>query len=161
MNDKHIVEIAFLGRLLYLIVIGGLHVKDSSKLLQLEEEALRVADESFEGLTAPHVLKLKRRVMRMDELTLRKESYNPTTERGAHAEKLVLAVYSFIENLVRQAYITMPADSGIAVLTDALLTLVDVESSLFEPRRQRAVKLANKWLELLQRNGYYAGVQSI
>lgn len=149
LSDKHRTELAYLGNLLLALVVGGI---TSENPLQLAEVANNATKESTEGLTQKHREKIERRAVNLCMLTIAKESDK------AHGEKVLFAVYLFIENLVTSGYLQMPEDSNIAKLVDFLLSLVDADNRVTQRRLKKAKKTANKWLEKLNEMGYFDAV---
>ena len=149
MNDRQRCEVGFIARVVYLLILGGMQMKTDNQHAEIANMALGMCNEPFIGLTEEDRVKLKRRVMRMEEHTIR-----PLNGKS-HGEKILLIVYHFINNLVDMNYLSLPEGSTLAILTDYLLSVVDSENEVVQLRMDSAKKQAAKWLIKLQSEGYY------
>ena len=78
-----------------------------------------------------------------------------TMQSGIAGEKIVLAVYCFIELLCEHELIIIGDESAVAVLMNWLLTSIDADSDVTQKRLKNAQKDAARWLDALQKAGYY------
>jgi hypothetical protein len=78
-----------------------------------------------------------------------------TQQEGCAGEKIVLAVYYFLELLTNAGLIELGAESPIAVLTEWLLSKIDADCPVTQKRIKNAQKDAVRWLSALREKGYY------
>lgn len=144
LSDKQRCELSFVGRLIHLLILGGI---TSGNHQELADIALKISEEPFIGAT--NIDSLKRRVIRMERNTIA-----PLAGKS-HGEKILLICYYFINTLVDEGILAMPEESNLAKLVDFLLELIDVENEVVQKRMASADKQARKWLETLRSEGYY------
>lgn len=149
MRDIDRCEVSFLGRIVYLVVIGGIQCKTDKHHKELARIALLASMEPFEKLDARKSSALRRRVMRMEEVTIA-----PMTHK-THAEEVILVVYYFINRLIESEYIDVPEETNLWKIMDYLLSLLDLEKDTIKSYIKTAPAKADKWLKSLEGQGYY------
>ncbi len=146
LTDRQRCESSFIGRLIYVLILGGVQ---SGNHQGLADMALEVCESPLRGLFNPGAI--KRRVIRMEQNTIL-----PLSGK-AHGEKVLLVCYFFINKLVDDGIIEMPEESQLALLVDHLLSLINPEDDVVKKRMKSAEKQAARWLEILRKDGYYGG----
>lgn len=149
MNHRHRVEIMFIARTMHVIAVNGVKFETPDEHEEFINEAWEAVLEPSNGLCAKDKETLRRRLMRMEEKTLR-----PACEK-AFAEKIILIGYHFINELQDREYLEIPEGSKLRRITDALLSMIDPEDAVTQKRMVTSAKQARKWLEILQKEGYY------
>ncbi len=149
MTDREIVEVSFLARMIYLIVISGMREDIAQKL---HGDALAALEEPLTMLPEKKKNNLKRRVIRLEERFIKPLS-NKT-----HSVKILLIAYYFINKLIDDDYINIPEESKLYKLINTLLNYVDQDIQGFQKIDKSAEKQSAKWLEKLQNEGYYKHV---
>jgi hypothetical protein len=145
-NDRHIAEVSFLARMVYLVIISCL---DDAP--QLEKAALEALEEPLSHIHCPKKkAAIKRRVVRMEEPTIKQLEGNSIS-----GEEVLLTAYHFTEILIAEGYIEMPEDSTFAKVFDTALSLVNLDFPDTQQRFQEAKLRADKWIDNLRREGYY------
>lgn len=151
MKDRHKCEVMWLAHLLYVIVYSGVSYPS-------EEERLKWLNFAFDAISEPvnndagYVKeRLRRRVLRMSEATIKPAC------KVSKASKLILVGYYIMNRLMDSGYLIIPDNSKMMQVVEHLLGLVDIEDFGVQKQMVSAKKQANKWLEKLQRMGYYRG----
>ena len=144
LSDKHRVELSYLGMIVLTVILGGLETRSKT----LEDAAANAAKEYLQGLDAAKKNKLYNRTYRLLDKTIRKNE-------GESGEKIIFAVYHFLERLIASGYIEMPADSDLARVVDHLLAVPDLDKDYTQARLKKAEKTAKIWLEELNKDGYF------
>lgn len=149
MNDRQRCEISFISRCVHMITIAGMKFEDHRDGMKISDLAFESAIEPFDLCDEKNKKSLIRRVMRMQDETINKMLGN------SHGEKVVLTVYCFVEKLISLEYLVIPEESKLRIVIDYLLSLLDVNSESVQKRLKSGRKQADKWLEVLQMQGYY------
>lgn len=149
MNARHRCEVSFIARIIYLLVLGGVKTKDPEQHQELERVAYDAMMDPLKGLTEREASTIKRRVIRMESETIKKFTDN------TNGVKIVLIAYYFINALVDEGYLELPEESSLAMVTDFLLSVVDMKSIGMDKQLDSAKKVAGKWLVHLRNEGYY------
>jgi hypothetical protein len=149
LKDRERCEVSFIARLVYIVIIGGLKCSTQKQHIEMAEFALQAATEPFLGLDSKRANTLRRRVVRMEDNTIK-----PMTGK-AHGEKVLLVIYFFINELIDKEYLNIPEECKLRIIVDTLLKLLDTKSESMQSRLPSAKKQAEKWLVTLQSEGYY------
>lgn len=149
MNARHRVEIMFCARLMHVVAVTGVRFDEPAEHEAFIKEAWEAVLEPTNGLYGKEKESLRRRLYRMEELTI-----IPACEK-AFAEKIILIGYHFITELQDRNYLEIPEGSKLRRVTDALLAMIDMDDEVAQIRFVKAQKVARKWLEILQKQGYF------
>lgn len=144
LSDKKRTELCFVASMVLTLITGGV-TSDSDTL---QKTAVDAVNDTLEGMPKAKHIKFINRTWRMLEKTM-KASEN---ESG---EKIMFSVYHFIESLITSGYLEMPEDSNLARVVDFLLELPDYEKEYTQARLKKAEKTSQKWLDVLQKEGYF------
>jgi hypothetical protein len=146
-NARRTAELCFIACLINVTAMACVEGAAREQVLELSKQAMI---ELAEGADAKQRRTIDNHHRNMLNLTI------ATMQDGCAGEKIVLAVYCFIEMLCDAGYITIGNESTVALLMEWLLSKIDAESELTEKRLKNAKKDANKWLVKLKENGYYS-----
>lgn len=149
MKARHRCEIMFISRIFHVIVVSGM--KFDTK--QEHDEMIRVAHdavcESTDDLCDKDKEVIRRRVQRMEYLTLK-----PACQKSL-SERILLIGYYFMQLLIDREYIEFPEGSRLARITDYLFSLIDLDDKITQLRLDNTQKQARRWMRILQEQGYY------
>lgn len=148
-NDKHRCEESFISKLLYTVIRGGVQMPTIEQHKTLSTYAYDLSIEPFSDMAQKDAEKLIRRVDRMGNNTIK-----PLLNK-AHGEKVLLTVYYFINRIMDMDYLIIPEDSEFRLLIDWLLKELPLDEERVKKRMANANKLSEKWLNILQGEGYY------
>lgn len=148
-SDKHRCEIFFLARIWHVVAITGVKFDTEAEHDAFIIEAWEAVLEPTNGLYGKHKETIRRRVQRMEQKTLR-----PACEKS-FAEKIILIGYHFLNELQERDYIKIPNESKLMGVADHLLAMIDLEDEVTQKRMVSSAKQANRWLMILQGDGYF------
>lgn len=145
-NVRRTAELCFIACLINVTAMACVEGEARDDVIELSKKAMI---ELAEGATDKqrHTIDNHHRAMLNCSLA--------TMQDGCAGEKIVLAVYCFIELLCDAGYITIGEDSTVALLMEWLLSKIDAESELTEKRLKNAQKDAVRWLGKLREKVYY------
>lgn len=150
MNDREKCEVSFISRCVHMITIAGMKYTKNDDANKISNIAYESAIEPFIECDERRKKSLIRRVIRMQDKTINKMIGN------YHGEEVLLTLYFFIEKLIEMDYLIIPENSKLRIIVDYLLSLIDINSKLTNKRLKSAKKQADKWMEILKNEGYYA-----
>lgn len=149
MKARHRCEVFFIARIMQVIAIKGVRFDTQEEHENFMKIALEAVLEPLDGLDVKSREAICRRVQRMEDLTLQ-----PACEKS-FAERIILIGYHFINNLLERDYLEITDDSKLRRVTDALLSMIDMDDDIAQTRYTKTKKEAARWMKTLQSMGYY------
>lgn len=149
MNDKQRCEIMFVARIMHVIALTGCRFEAEGQHEKFVRTATDAVLEPVRDLPVRKAESIRRRVARMEDLTLKPACHKAT------AEKVLLIGYFFMEGLIEREYLIIHEGSPLRNVTDVLLEAVDLEDEVAQKRLKNGEKQARKWMEKLQSEGYF------
>lgn len=141
-NTRERCESAFLSRIMHILILGGVKMPTKEQHEELADLAYQSVMDSFVGLSNEESIKLKRRIKRMEDLTIA-----PLSNK-AHGQEVLLTSFYFMNELIEQSIMEIAEGSKLRQLTDFLLKVVDEEIPSCAER-------AKNWIDILRSEGYY------
>lgn len=142
-------EIMFIARIVHVIALNGMKWDTRKSYDNFVKKAWDAVLEPVKDINTRAKEFIRIKVNKMESLTL-----EPACEK-AFSEKILLIGYYFMSDLIEREYISIPEDSALMQVTDYLLTLIDPDNEVTQKRMESAQKQAKKWLEILQKEGYF------
>lgn len=149
MKSRHRCEIMFICRICHVITITGVKFDTAEEHNNFIQTAWEAVLEPTDDLCDKDKETIRRRVQRMENITLEPACKN------AKAEKIVLIGYHFVNELLDRDYIQIAEDSKLHRVMDALLTMIDLDDEVTQRRLVTSAKQARQWMEKLQKEGYF------
>lgn len=143
LSDKRRTEIAYLSELVTGVILS------CTSNPEIKQDARDVAKLPFAGLEARKVRSLTRRVAKLMVKTLM------TIPDKTDGEKVIIIAYCFINMLSESGIIETSPESPSGQMMDWLLSDINSESEVTQSRLKSGNKTANKWLTILQEEGYF------
>lgn len=139
----------FIARVMHVVSITGVKFDQPYEHDEFIKTAWEAVLEPTNDLCAKDKETIRRRVQRMEHLTLA-----PACEKS-FAEKIILIGYHFMNELLDRDYIEIKEGSKLRRVTDTLLSMIDLEEDVTQKRMITSKKQAMQWMKILQAHGYY------